>query len=154
MPVVSAATALGMVFSNDTGQAAAGPRPPAAPAQPAQQPQACHQGADWPGLLASCRKSMAKVARMGLSVFGRASAVSSYCLSKMLYHLEFADAPASVHTELDGMAKGLVDRRQAPGLFGGGVAIAPPADPEPARSRNLPGIHSALLTGPPRDGQF
>jgi len=155
MPVVTAASALGMIFSNDTGQAPAEAQPPAAPsAHPARQPQACHQGADWPGLLTSCRKSMAKVARMGLSVFGRAAAVSSYCLSKMLYHLEFSDAPASVHTELDVMAKGLVDRRQAPGLGGGVVADGPPAGPAPARHRNLPGIHSALLTGTPRDGGF
>jgi len=150
MPVVTAATALGMIFSNNNGQAPAEPCPQAAPAQPAQQTQ----GADWSGLLAKCRKSMAKVARMGLSVFGRASAVSSYCLSKMLYHLEFADAPGFVHTELDVMAKGLVDRRQAPGLVGGGMPDGPPAGPTQARNRNLPGIHSALLTGQPRDGGF
>ena len=71
MAVVSQAKTLGIPFSN--------------------APTA--SSAHWPELLQRVTKAYNKVARLSLSVFGRAFAAAGYGISKVLYHAEFSDPP-------------------------------------------------------------
>ena len=159
MPVVATATALGMVFSNSDGMElpgapALGPPPVPVPAPPGMPAPAHHPDADWPSLVSRARSAFTRVSRLGLSVFGRGFAAGSYCLSKLFYHMEFADTPAAVMSDLESLAKGLVDRGLPPGTAGDRVVAGPAVGPVPARLRHLPGVHSALLAGSPREGGF
>ena len=116
LPVVSSATALGMQFSND-GNAA---------------------GTDWEARLAGVEACYGRLARLPLSVFGRALGASGYGVSKLLYHAEFSTWPDSVLHRLHSVSVKLVDRGMAPA----------------SRGRALPGVPSQLLAGSPRDGGF
>ena len=116
LPVVSSATALGMQFSNDAAAA----------------------GTDWGARLAGVEACYSRLARLPLSVFGRAFGASGYGVSKLLYHAEFSAWPEGVVGRLERASVKLVDRGLAPA----------------SRKRALPGVPSALLAGPPREGGF
>ena len=120
LKVVSEANVLSMRVSND----------PSITAGPA--------AVDWDGRVAGAMGPYTKLARLHLSVFGRAFGASGYGVSKLLYHAEFGGLPASVADRLLAATKCLVDRGRAPG------------DRKPA----LPGVPSELLPGHPSLGGF
>ena len=124
MKVVPNATSLGISFSNE-GLEPEGFEP---------------EGADWPSLLAAVEECYAKIARLPLSMFGRAFAAAGYGISKLLYHAEYSAVPAWVTTQLQRTTAKLVDRKLPPGA----TALR--------HSRCLPGIPSKLLSGPPCQG--
>ena len=103
LPLVGSAQALGVVFMA-TGQAIV----------------------DWQALVGQVAQRYACIARLPLSMFGRAFAASGYGLSKLLYAAEFVDVPPeSVLTQLQGLTAKLVDRGlapEAPGHHFAGVA--------------------------------
>ena len=117
LPVVCAATALGVEFSNDGGAGSA---------------------AAWEARLAGVEACYGRLARLPLSVFGRAFGASGYGVSRVLYHAEFSGWPEGVVGRLERIGVKLVDRGLAPASC----------------KRALPGVSSALLTGPPREGGF
>lgn len=115
--VVSSAPALGFVFHHGTD-------PPSTA---------------WDARLDSVRKGFSRLARLGLTAFGRGMASSSYCVSTLLYHAEYLGPPPAAH--LDALATwsaALVDRGR------------PPNATEPS----FPGVARPLLLGQPRCGGF
>ena len=116
LPVVTTATALGVEFSNGSAGA----------------------GAGWEARLAGVEACYGRLARLPLSVFGRAFGASGYGVSRLLYHAEFGAWPDGVVGRLERASVKLVDRGLAPAL----------------RKRALPGVPSSLLTGAPREGGF
>jgi hypothetical protein len=116
LPVVGAASALGIRFSNDPAAA----------------------GADWEALVSGVEAAYGRLARLPLSAFGRGFGASSYGISKLLYHAEFNTWPEQVVDRLQRAGAKLVDRGLAPST----------------RVRALPGVPTALLAGPPREGGF
>ena len=122
MRVVSHATTLGIQFSDEgNGQ------------EPAP-------GVDWEQRLKVVRACYDKLARLPLSMFGRAMGAAAYGVSQLLYHAEFSDMPDTVMEQLLKMTAKLVDR-----------GLAPAASPF-RRGHRLPGIRSSLLPGPPASG--
>jgi exonuclease III len=93
---------------------------------------------DWEELLKAVSNSYDKLARLPMSMFGRASAGAGYGISKMLYHAEFAVMPEAVLQQLSRITAKLVDR-----------GLAPAAS---VQRQRLPGIRTELLTGPPSAG--
>lgn len=124
MKVVPSAKSLGISFSNE-GLEPDGFEP---------------EGADWTSLLGAVSECYSKIARLPLSMFGRAFAAAGYGISKLLYHAEFSPVPAWVTKQLHQITAKLVDRKLSPT----GNALR--------RTRCLPGIPSQLLTGPPSQG--
>lgn len=124
MKVVPTATSLGITFSNE-GLEPEGFEP---------------EGADWTSLLGAVSECYTKIARLPLSMFGRAFAAAGYGISKLLYHAEFTAVPAWVTKQLQRITAQLVDRK------------LPPAATTLRRTRCLPGIPSQRLTGPPTQG--
>ena len=124
MKVVPSATSLGITFSNE-GFEPEGFEP---------------EGADWTSLLNAVCECYTKIARLPLSMFGRAFAAAGYGISKLLYHAEFTAVPAWVTKQLQQFTANLVDRK------------LPPAANPLRRTRCLPGIPSNLLTGSPFQG--
>ena len=118
--VVTQASALGLTFSNASNAAAAVAE------------------ADWNSSISTIRNSYSKIAKLRLSVFGRAFAASGYGISKLLYSAEFEGMPGSVQQALQTMTTKLVDRGLAPDVS----------------KRALPGVPSALLPGHPSEGGF
>jgi hypothetical protein len=116
LPVVTTATALGVEFSNGSAGA----------------------GAGWEARLAGVEACYGRLARLPLSVFGRAFGASGYGVSRLLYHAEFGAWPDGVVGRLERASVKLVDRGLAPA----------------SRKRALPGVPSSLLTGAPREGGF
>ena len=114
--VVSCATSLGVQFSNDGAAAST----------------------DWEARLAGVEACYGRLARLPLSVFGRAAGASGYGVSKLLYHSEFGAWPETVVHRLERASVKLVDRGLAPA----------------SGRRAMPGVPSALLAGAPRDGGF
>jgi hypothetical protein len=122
MRVVRHATTLGIQFSDEgNGQ------------EPAP-------GVDWEQRLKVVRACYDKLARLPLSMFGRAMGAAAYGVSQLLYHAEFSDMPETVVEQLLKMTTKLVDR-----------GLAPAASPL-RRGHRLPGIRSHLLPGPPASG--
>jgi exonuclease III len=101
-----------------------------------------HMGAgqssvDWPVLMGKVRRKYSTIAKLRLSMFGRAMACSGYGLSKLLYAAEYAGMPPpAVMSELISNTGKLVDRGQAPGTT----------------KRKFPGVSSTLLKGHPKQG--
>ena len=97
-------------------------------------------GVDWDARIKAVSNSYAKLARLPMSVFGRALGAAGYGISKLLYHAEFSQPPDSVLQQLSKITAKLVDRKLAP-------------DAIPARKGlNMPGIKTSLLMGPPGAG--
>ena len=117
--VVTKASALGLTFSNTNSAAA------------------CPADVDWPKAIAAVKSSYSKIARLHLSLFGRAFAASGYGISKLLYGAEFGGMPDSVMRALRVATTKLVDRGQAL---------------DAAQRRVLPGVPSTLLPGHPSEG--
>ena len=91
------------------------------------------------GQLMSIKGKYGTIARLGLSLFGRAAAAASYGVSTMLFHAEHEGMPDEDFTSgLQKATTRLVDRGQAPD------------DPHMA----LTGVPSTLLHGSPREGGF
>jgi hypothetical protein len=95
IPVVAAATALGLTFTNGLGEVA---------------------GADWDARVAAVLDRHDKVARLQtLSAMGRGLAASGYGVSRLLYHAEFAGMPpAAALTRLRSATARLVDGGHRP----------------------------------------
>ena len=93
--------------------------------------------ADWPKLMDKVRRKYNTIAKLRLSMFGRAMACSGYGLSKLLYAAEYAGMPPPrVLDEIIRHTSKLVDRGQAPG----------------ATKRKFPGVSGTLLKGHPKEG--
>jgi endonuclease/exonuclease/phosphatase family metal-dependent hydrolase len=92
---------------------------------------------DWPMLMSKVRRKYSTIAKLRLSMFGRAMACSGYGLSKLLYAAEYAGMPPPATVcELISLTSKLVDRGQAPG----------------STQRKFPGVSGVLLKGHPKQG--
>jgi hypothetical protein len=92
---------------------------------------------DWQGLLAKVLKVYSFIARVPLSMFGRAFAAAGYGISKLLYCAEFSGLPPpDILQQLNRATAKLVDRHLSPA----------------STQRRFPGISSDLLTGHPSTG--
>ena len=118
--VVAMAETLGIQFTN------AAPQPPP-------------PDAEWQARLAKVERCYDKIARLPLSMFGRAFAASTYGVSKILYHAEFNTVPAAITAKLHAMSAKLVDRKLGP-------------NQAQRHGNKLPGIPSSLLVGSPQAG--
>ena len=121
LAVVQVASCLGASFSNAT-------TPVAPPLEDA---------------LAKVEACYSRVAKLGLSIFGRAQAASTYGVSLLLYHAEHNVLADSVADQIQKWSVGLTDRGEAPRVPG-----------RPARPPTLPGVRSRLLFGKPAEGGF
>ena len=121
MQVVRQAETLGILFADR---------------QPGQPPPSV----DWEQRLRAVEASYSKLARLPLSMFGRAYAAASYGISQLLHHAEFAEVPEQVVERLRKMTVKLVDRGLAP--------LAPAT----TIGKRLPGVPSSLLVGQPSAG--
>ena len=83
-----------------------------------------------------------RLGSLPLSAMGRGLAVTAYALSKVLYHAEFEGMPQSSQQFLLRISAALVDRGVIPAVSQRGAF------------HHMPGIHSRLLSGPPRFGGF
>jgi len=83
-------------------------------------------------------KKYGRLARLPLSIFGRAAAAAGYGVPKLLFQAEFAGLPTATASSLDTLTTKLVDRGMAP------------SDRQP----HLPGVPSSLLPGAPVTGGF
>jgi hypothetical protein len=92
--VVQRATTLGITFSNE--------------GNPCQE-------TDWDATLEKVSSRFAKVAKLHLSIFGRAQAAAAYGISRILHVTEFSAMPAAPTVRLAGLVKKLVDRGVVPG---------------------------------------
>jgi hypothetical protein len=98
---------------------------------------------DWgPRMTAVCQ-SYSKLARLPLSTFGRAMAGWGYGTSRILYHAEHSAMPVASTQLLSCWTSHLTDRGHAP-----------PSPPDSYPPHPLPGIHTRLLVGKPKDGGF
>ena len=86
---------LGVTYNNDR----------TAPPPPAQS---------WEGMLDATHAGFTKLTKLPLSMFGRATAASSYCISKLLFQAEFGNMPDTVASELQRLTAALVDRNIIP----------------------------------------
>ena len=100
----------------------------------------CGTGAvevEWEALLAKVLKVFGFIARLPLSLFGRAFAAAGYGISKMLYCAEFSGMPPpSIVQKLEKATAKLVDRHLPP----------------ESTTRRFPGIAGELLGGHPSTG--
>eukprot|EP00887_Chlorella_sp_A99_P007506 scaffold2.g7506.t1 len=95
---------------------------------------------DWEQRVLSVQACFSRVARLGLSAFGRAFAAGGYALSQLLFQAEFAGLPPPAEVaKLTGDAARLVDRGLAPGAAG---------------RRRFTHVKPALLPGRPAGGGF
>ncbi|MCA3356875.1 MAG: reverse transcriptase family protein [Roseomonas sp.] len=101
------------------------------------------RAAEWDSRVAAVRAVACKLARVGLTVFGRAFASSGYGVSKLLLTAEHDVVPPHVPLALRSISAALVDRGEAPRLPGA-----------PARRPRFPGVPTALLAGHPAGGGF
>lgn len=69
---------------------------------------------DWEAMLDTAHTGFIKLSKTAISMFGRAAAASSYCISKLLFQGEFGDMPDSVAAELQRLTSALVDRNTVP----------------------------------------
>ena len=133
--VVNAATSLGVTYTNGTDP------PPAVP---------------WEDLLDTVRKCYTKLAKLPLSMWGRATAASSYGLSKLLFQAEFYDSiPDSIASQLHSWSTALVDRQEPPPLPPPLRRLDPPNFPAPSPPHSPwppspPLLSPPLLPSPPR----
>jgi hypothetical protein len=107
LKVVRSAEALGMRFSNDPGDSAA--------------------GVDWDARLEGVQACYGRLAKLPLSIFGRSFGASGYGVSKLLYHAEFAGLPEAVARRLASATAKLVDRGLAPASAVTGMPGVPSA---------------------------
>ncbi|PNW87897.1 hypothetical protein CHLRE_01g006450v5 [Chlamydomonas reinhardtii] len=116
LKVVTAATALSVPFSSDPTRLRL----------------------DWTARMREARRRLRRVAHLGLSVFGRASAASAYCTSMVTWHMEHSGLPDDIAQELERLVARVVDRRLAPD----------------STEKRLTGIPTELLYGHPTTGGF
>ena len=120
LEVVQVASSLGVSFSNED-------EPPSP---------------DWPKHIDKFEGRCQRIAKLGLSAFGRSFAVGTYGASSLLHALEFADAlPSTEATRLATCIRHLVDLNIGPR-----ARISPHA--------RMPGVHSQALYGSPAKGGF
>ncbi|GLI70416.1 hypothetical protein VaNZ11_015193 [Volvox africanus] len=94
---------------------------------------------DWPEMLALAYTRMQRLAHYPLSAFGRAAAVSNYCLQTVTWHMEHGGPPPDTTlTYIERLAARLVDRKQGPEDQG----------------QRFTGVPSRLLVGHPSTGGF
>lgn len=144
MPVVHATTCLGLQFSDAVDSAGAA------------------SGVDWEGRMVGVRECYGRLSRFGLSAFGRGFACSSYGVSTLLYHAEFAGPPpAACVAELHDLSRVLVDCDHLlnshelcdpPGFGDRPVAAAGVEGEGVGAGLMCPASH--LLYGSPKDGGF
>jgi exonuclease III len=120
--VVDSAKTLGIVFTDD------------------RRVRIVETWAQWEELLKAVKGSYDKLARLPLSMFGRASAAAGYGVSKILYHAEVSEVPALIQDQLRAMTTKLVDKGLAPSAS----HLRP--------GFRLPGIRSDMLPGHPSQG--
>jgi exonuclease III len=122
MSVVSSAVALGVTITS----AGVGPSD-------------AELDAMWQPRMDAVFSCFGRIQKLGLSVFGRAFAASSYGVSKVLYHAEYEGLPPKHFLDrLHSITLALVDRDVPPG----------------SSVRRLPGIQSDMLMGTVKDGGF
>jgi exonuclease III len=93
--------------------------------------------ADWAALVTKVEERQTKLARCGLSMFGRAFASNAYAASSLLYHAEFAGLPPDdVVKRLEQTTAKLVVRGEAPAATG----------------RGFSGVSAFNMVGRPQDG--
>lgn len=97
---------------------------------------------DWQPLLDTVKQCYSKVARLPLSIFGRSHAAATYGVSRLLFRAEHVGMPTEVVEQMQRWDSALVDRQQAPGPR------------RPGARPVVPGVHTALLPGKPRQGGF
>jgi hypothetical protein len=102
---------------------------------------------EWKGRVEGVGSCFGRIAKLGLSVFGRAFASAGYGVSKVLYHIEHNTPPAALLEELQRRTTAVVDRGEQMGPEGR-MALSP------GIRHRLPGIPSALLVGKPSAGGF
>jgi hypothetical protein len=105
LPVVAAAEALGVRFSNDPTSA----------------------GMDWGARLAGVEACYGRLAKLPLSAFGRGFGASGYGVSKLLYHAEFSDWSPQALSRLGHISRKLVDQGLAPAAAGPALPGVPSA---------------------------
>ena len=120
--VVLAAASLGVTFSNE--------------------PQTEPPGG-WQAPLDRTTAALGLIAKLPLSVFGRATAAFSYALSSLLFYAEHNGLPPDILQQLQRATYNLVDRGLPPPPPGGTYPRSP-----------LAGIPSRLLVGRPSEGGF
>jgi len=96
------------------------------------------EGVDWQEKVGWVGGRFAKLAKLHLSIFGRAQAAGAYGLGGLLFQAEHAGLPEVRRVELQRLAVRLVDRGLGPD----------------SGERRLPGVRSGLLVGRPRLGGF
>ena len=97
---------------------------------------------NWQPMMEVVASCYSKIAKLPLSMFGRAHAGAAYGVSKILHHAEHNGVPAKVADQLQRWTTGLVDRGVAPSIKG-------------AASRcTMPGVYSHLLVGQPAQCGF
>ena len=93
---------------------------------------------DWDPRVESAKARFSRIARLSLSVFGRATAAGAYGLHRLTWHMEHGGSPPpAVLDQLARMGAGLVDR-----------GLAPPTQ-QPHRATGVP---RRLLPGHPTGG--
>lgn len=85
---------------------------------------------------------LSMLARLPLSVFGRAFAASGYGISKLLHCAEHNTMPPEIQQQLQRLTTALVDRGISPSVL------------QQHSQRALPGVPTSLLSGRPVQGGF
>ena len=99
--------------------------------------------ADWAHRLAAVRSPYARLPRLRLSTFGRAFGVSTYGVSRLLYHVELAGLLSGADAaQLHQWTAAVVDRSEQPRDLGAGGP------------RRMTGVPTDLLAGSPGQGGF
>ena len=80
---------------------------------------------DWENVTNNVASAFERIAKAGLSIFGRASAASSYGISKALYKAEHSGIPSSVLSHLQELTSGLVDKGKLPPFLKADTGVPP-----------------------------
>jgi hypothetical protein len=125
LPVVSSVTALGLTFSQFTGEISV----------------------DWDELILRVHSKVSRIVKCKLSCFGRAFAVNTYALSKILYFAQFTDLPARKKLSyLERLLAAAVDHDECLALPRWLDSLARPNN----RKRRFTGISRVLMAAHPR----
>ena len=92
---------------------------------------------EWDNITANVSAAFERIAKAGLSIFGRAAAASSYGINKALYKAEHSGIPPSILTHLQKLTFALIDKGNLPPFL--------PSDGDT-------GIPSSLLYGQAKKG--
>ena len=93
---------------------------------------------NWQERVPKAHQRFSRLAKLGLSVFGRAQCAGAYGVSRVLFHAGHSGMPGEIAQDLWRKAVALVDRGVGPD----------------SQRRSLPGVHSQLLVGRPSKGGF